>query len=299
MAEESSLTTASKPSLIRLSPALAVESIPYHPALESLQDKAKTPALNPFIKAALDEAQEFATKQLPSFAPKGTKKSPPSTAPIHNAVADIVPAPAASATAPAKAEYWVSRRSTHGGKAAAGDATWAEFEHGLKQDHSKHEQEYTPGVQAAVEVARWSAEDLGAVDGWSGVDAKVYEMVHGMPGPLLKDRLFTILAVSGYPAADAGSFVTLTVPLDLGSKTTTVQVPSAKYAGSPAVVQGQYVSIEYVHKEEDGSVVWEMATASDAKGNLPMALQKLGIAGAINKDVGLFLAWVDKNRSSS
>ncbi|KAK5001832.1 hypothetical protein LTR39_006844, partial [Cryomyces antarcticus] len=57
---------------------------------------------------------------------------------------------------------------------------------------------------------------------------------------------------------------------------------------------GEYVSIERVKMEGsqigdggDGDrdrVVWEMATASDAKGWLPMALQKLGVPGAVVKD---------------
>jgi hypothetical protein len=303
MSDETSSGAVSVPSLIRLSPAVAVEAIPYHQSFETVQDKSKAPPLNAFVKSALDEAYEFATKQLPSFTPKGSRKSPPSIAPVQNAVSDIVPKPLSSAAAGAaaggKPEYWVSRSSTHGGQRVAGDATWDEFQHGLKQDHSQHEQEYTPSVKEAVEVARWSAEAMGAVDGWSGTEAAVYEMVHSMPGPLLKDRLFTILAVSGYPASDPDSFVTLTVPLDVGAKATATEIPSAKYAGSAAVVQAQYVSIEYVHKTADGSIVWEMATASDAKGNLPMALQKLGIASAITKDVGLFLGWVDKNRSES
>jgi Protein of unknown function (DUF3074) len=49
--------------------------------------------------------------------------------------------------------------------------------------------------------------------------------------------------------------------------------------------------------ESDDKIIWEMATVSDAKGALPMSIQKLGIAGAIVKDVGLFLKWANDNRS--
>ena len=35
-----------------------------------------------------------------------------------------------------------------------------------------------------------------------------------------------------------------------------------------------------------------MTTASDAKGWLPMWVQKLGVPGAVVKDVGLFMKWV-------
>jgi len=39
-----------------------------------------------------------------------------------------------------------------------------------------------------------------------------------------------------------------------------------------------------------------MATASDAKGNLPMAVQKMGVPGAVVKDVGFFMKWVGERR---
>ena len=41
-----------------------------------------------------------------------------------------------------------------------------------------------------------------------------------------------------------------------------------------------------------------MATASDAKGYLPMWTQKLGVPGAVVKDVGLFMKWTADNRAS-
>ena len=39
-----------------------------------------------------------------------------------------------------------------------------------------------------------------------------------------------------------------------------------------------------------------MATASDAKGWLPMWMQKLGVPGAVVKDVGLFIGWIREQR---
>jgi len=119
-----------------------------------------------------------------------------------------------------------------------------------------------------------------------------------MPGPLLKDRIFTVLAVSGIPAADADagkqSFLTVTLPIDLGA---VKPIETAKYASSKDLVHAVYSSVEYVYAT-DGGIAWEMATASDAKGALPMSVQKLGITGAIVKDVGLFLSWVNQKRSS-
>ena len=37
------------------------------------------------------------------------------------------------------------------------------------------------------------------------------------------------------------------------------------------------------------NIDWVMATASDAKGWLPMWMQKLGVPSAVVKDVGLFM----------
>lgn len=59
-----------------------------------------------------------------------------------------------------------------------------------------------------------------------------------------------------------------------------------------------YTSIERCRVLPDRSIEWTMATASDAKGWLPMWAQKLGIPGAIVKDVGLFIGWVAKQRQS-
>jgi len=50
-------------------------------------------------------------------------------------------------------------------------------------------------------------------------------------------------------------------------------------------------------ENEGKEVVWQMATASDAKGSLPMPLQKMGVPGAVVKDVGLFMGWIDGKRN--
>jgi Protein of unknown function (DUF3074) len=116
-------------------------------------------------------------------------------------------------------------------------------------------------------------------------------MLHKLPAPL-KPRSFTILFVSGIPTnSTSRSFLNVTVPLQPVPK----EVSTAKYGSSSSVVQAAYVSVEYVYQTKDG-IVWDMATASDAKGALPMAVQKLGIAGAIVKDVGLFMTWIKDQR---
>lgn len=47
---------------------------------------------------------------------------------------------------------------------------------------------------------------------------------------------------------------------------------------------------------EKGKWIWEMKTASDASGNLPMWMQKMGVPGAIVKDVPLALEFAVKSR---
>lgn len=45
-------------------------------------------------------------------------------------------------------------------------------------------------------------------------------------------------------------------------------------------------------------VYWDMATTADAGGKVPLGLQKLGLAGHVVVDVGLFCKWVDKWRDA-
>lgn len=57
-----------------------------------------------------------------------------------------------------------------------------------------------------------------------------------------------------------------------------------------------YASIERTRLLPDENIEWTMAVTSDAKGSLPMWAQKLGLPGAIAKDVGLVMQWVAERR---
>lgn len=60
-----------------------------------------------------------------------------------------------------------------------------------------------------------------------------------------------------------------------------------------------YASIELCRLVTDQGVEmveWIMATTSDAKGWLPMWVQKLGVPGAISKDVTYFMNWIAGRR---
>lgn len=60
-----------------------------------------------------------------------------------------------------------------------------------------------------------------------------------------------------------------------------------------------YTSLERCKITSSGDVEWIMATASDAKGNLPMAVQRLGVPKAIVKDVGFFMKWIAEKRATT
>lgn len=126
-------------------------------------------------------------------------------------------------------------------------------------------------------------------------------MGHRIPAPLA-NRVFATLVVRAFTRA--GAFVIAQIPVDIS------KLPEAKYSNGSnrtkgdneeqkqKVIIGQYVSVERVREQADGNIVWETATASDAKGWLPMPLQKMALPGALCKDVGWFLQWTSDHRQS-
>jgi hypothetical protein len=182
-------------------------------------------------------------------------------------------------------DYWVARRSIHADAHEKGTASWDEFEDGLRVEHSKKEGEYTPDVADVVEVCSWPLE---AMDGWEQPTLAVFEIKHNLPTPL-SPRVFSTLIASGRVPSKR-EFLTVQVPL-----APLADASAAKYGKDGSIVHGAYAAVERVWIEE-GKVHWDMATASDAKGNLPLVLQKSGVAGAVVQDVGLFLGWVDQMR---
>lgn len=135
-------------------------------------------------------------------------------------------------------------------------------------------------------------------------------MVHKLPFPL-QPRNFSVMVISAKSTTVTQS-LTAQIPIDLRS------APGARYVNGSnqkmdslsseqrrSTVLGEYISLERVRlddvsgydQEGVGSVLWEMATASDAKGNLPMGVQKMGTPGAVTKDVGLVIDYLAKQRS--
>ena len=272
--------------------ALEPSELPPH---AQLSNDTSTVSLPAFAATLLTQGSAFLSAELSATgafkAKGGPRASGTSAAKVQVYAFDR----AGSAGAPA--ESWFARVSRHDGAAQRGSASLAEFDFGLRQDHSRRESEYTPDVFDAKVVAEYGAVE--GVVGWEGVGAYVVEMAHRIPFPLY-NRVFAVVVVTG---KNSDGFVVVQVPVRLEG------VPAARYSNGAhkkdaslkglqkkGVVVGEYVSIERC-RLEGSEVVWEMATASDAKGSLPMALQKPALPGKITLDVGLFLDWTEKQRA--
>ena len=220
------------------------------------------------------------------------KLSPPSTAPVKLYAHDIAASqlPAEIRDAGAAPEAWFARESIHENAARDGSASWDEFDAGLRVDHSANEKDYTPGVIDAYEVMNWDsvlASSERTVGEWHHVRACVMEMCHHIPAPL-DNRVFPVFVIT---AKQEREFIVVQIPV------ATKDLPNVKYHNVPKVTGGVYCSIERGELIEGGTKVqWQMATASNAKGNLPMWMQKMGVPGAVVKDVGFFIEWCAKRR---
>lgn len=140
--------------LVRLR-ILSAKDLPPHPSFTPPPpDNAN---LIDFLSTALTEAVAFADEHVPQTFKRGAvKDSPPAAARVQLLSRDIKPAE--QPFMDAKTESWFARESVHQNTAGRGasSASWAEFEQGLRVDHSKHEMEYTPTVFDAHKVADWA-----------------------------------------------------------------------------------------------------------------------------------------------
>ncbi|PVI00373.1 hypothetical protein DM02DRAFT_394861 [Periconia macrospinosa] len=164
------------------------------------------------------------------------------------------------------------------------------------------------------------------------IEMRITQMHHSMPGGILNDRVFTVLLISFVNTNPSHSSLSesidVQIPIDLysfppvvisrshinrdlstkklsyrNSRSDASPEQKAKSKAGKGIVEGKYVSVERIQQvkgaadTKDGVVTkWDMKTASDAGGNLPMAVQKLGVPGAIAKDVPLALGFVVKRR---
>ncbi|EXJ79116.1 hypothetical protein A1O3_08617 [Capronia epimyces CBS 606.96] len=220
------------------------------------------------------------------------------------------------------AEYWIARRSVHrdiSSKDATqpGHASWDEFVYGLRDNHSKHEADFTPTLYDAHRVADWTdmlhqaqVQETLMAKGYTACSLGVFEMCHAIPPPL-SPRCFAVVVATAN--LDEDSFIAVTVPVDLTSTSGNGPLSTALYStgrnvhegATPQqrkrVVAGVYAAVETVRRrrrrdkaerETEAEIEWVMATTSDAKGSLPLWVQKLSVPGAVAKDVGYFLKWI-------
>ena len=288
--------------------AIKVTELPPHPDFGPQQSLGTAPALPTapelpaFVSEVLEEANTFMTAYMPFYfkVKSSNKSSPPSAADVElssvevkgREINKVAPATASGRTA----ETWFARTSVHENMSKQGTASWEEFDAGLRVNHSQNEMAYTPDVYDAHEVVSWNAYLEETLQGqllgeWQDVTACVMEMVHKIP--LLDDRMFPVLVITARKVVPEPQFIVVQIPVE------TTYMPTAKYNQKGAkVTAGMYVSVERGELIDGGTKVkWQMATASDAKGALPMAIQKIGVPGAVVKDVGLFIEWCAKMRS--
>ncbi|KAJ9157897.1 DUF3074 domain-containing protein [Pleurostoma richardsiae] len=287
-----------------------------------LPASSATPAgLTPLLMSLLQEAVPFVDSAAPksggaapAWKSKGSKSLEGSTARIH-LTERVVPAaelklvagrnptlPATQSSGKISSETWICRRSVHADAAAAGTATWAEFLACIRDAHAETEVAFTPTVLGCRDALVWDCGTVEITEGgesWSGFTLRVEEMKHRIPSPL-GNRVFPVMqmACSAVPKAEGGrglqateEFLVVSVPVvDFAS------APQALMSKEKAVVVGSYVSVERVRKLPSGEIEWIMATASDAKGILPMWVQTRAVPGQIAKDVPLFLRWLQEHR---
>lgn len=280
----------------------------------------------PFIDTAAPRAADFTDPAVPAppasntlWKPKGTKSHPDSTAKIELSERVVVVGGGGEGQQGQQQhqETWACRRSVHADAASKGTASWAEFADCIRDRHAETEDAFTPTVLAHREAVSWAtgAGNLPTVEAggvaWGRFGLSLVEMKHKIPPPL-KPRVFPVvqLVASAVPSAggagEAGAerdeFVVVSVTV---SDLATGQLKDqAALSAEKGVVVGAYVSVERVRRlpgqgEDKGKIEWIMATASDAKGILPMFLQTKAVPGQIAKDVGMFLGWIDKERAKN
>jgi len=239
--------------LVRLQP-LHINELPVHPLLDSLlqdpEDAADgsspshpakvnstdRPNLISFVEEVLDQATLFVDDTLPTtFQERGLKSSAPSEAQVRLlsksiGEADIRSIPWINSSIPRNwssngkkpAEAWFARRSRHANRSGSGTAHLDEFDFGLRHEHSKHEQDYTPDVFDSYKVLDWDEQIKSAIDNGSSIDnykdlnMNIFEMCHELPA-MLSNRVFPVLVVTARRGKH--SFVVVQIPVDISNLT--------------------------------------------------------------------------------
>ncbi|KAH8698281.1 hypothetical protein BGW36DRAFT_143533 [Talaromyces proteolyticus] len=296
-------------------------SLPPHPSLGNNDSSSSSPSLEKFLISALTEAQTFITQTIPqTFIPDPKpRSSSPSSAKVQLLTRTI-----------REKDYWVCRKSVHNNAAEKGSASWAEFERGLRENHSENEMAYTPSVSSVEHLSQWPVQKVLG-DGWRDVDMHINMITHSFkPGALISPRTFISLVISAYEPpqqsrnnnsssqSSTQGFYTIQIPLAFNEQS---DIPDGlknkiKSAVPKKTIFAHYASVEHVLLKEHTSpghninddaqkrrIEWTMATVSDAGGHIPQWVQRSwtmgGVPKAVVADVGLFLGWTDQQRHKS
>ncbi|RDI82381.1 hypothetical protein Vi05172_g7729 [Venturia inaequalis] len=283
-----------QPRRLRLHP-LPPTKLPHHETLKNVSETL--PTLRDFCASVITEGRQLSETDLAThFIPDGKKTSSPAKAEVHLSKWTRKYDDPSDASKQA-AEYWFARHSEHKDP----DPTWDDFVRGLYENHSENEAEYTPDVYDCREVCRWDV-DAGEIEGMEGVTLRAIEMCHELP--VVVNRVFATLVLTAKYVQGQG-FIVVQIPLDLqgveaaiySNHTNTTHKDSDTAQKKKKVVVGQYVSVERcTYNEAEQVVSWDMATAADAKGDIPMWLQKPAMPGKVAVDVGFFAAFVEKQK---
>lgn len=323
---------------IRLTP-LPFSHLPNHPSFDPPSDTR--PDLLAFALALLDDGHALVqpTQFNLLFKSHSWKPSPPSNNEVEILSTSVTASDLATISwstenvlrpKPAKLEdeFWYARRSNHHNvsvkRNAPGTASWSEFIYGLRDQHSKHEFDFTPNIYDARLICEWNnelnqrlsnhtrPESQSKQPMYSNATLSIYEMCHKLPS-VVGPRCFPVLVVTA--SCSQNEFIAVTIPVDIHTfKGSFYSSGRNKHEGTDAQIKksvtlGEYCAVERVHRfpreatklsaegkvhshEGDEDIEWIMATASNTKGNIPMVMQRMGVPGAIAKDVGMFLKWI-------
>ncbi|KAJ5088231.1 hypothetical protein N7456_011847 [Penicillium angulare] len=309
--------------LIRLQPHLFA-SLPAHPSLTANEAR---PQLKSFTRDALHEALDFLHTIPETFTtdPK-LRASPPSEAKVKLLRRWRDPLTDETVLKSPGAEFWVCRQSEHADANTEGTASWEEFENGLRSNHAENEMAYTPSVTSVQQLMQWSRADIGIIEthevGFKDVDMEINLITHTFhPGALIAPRSFISLTISAAYDNTQGStlgkaqtrplngFVTVQIPLRSTASSTPPDLHQKIIGSVPKrAIFANYASVEHVTllpptgDNDPNLIEWTMATTSDAGGSIPQWVQRNwtmgGVPRAVVADVGLFLGWTMRRRSS-
>ncbi|KAK6353984.1 hypothetical protein TWF730_008404 [Orbilia blumenaviensis] len=209
---------------------------------------------------------------------------------------------------PERIEYWFARSSTHevGDKRDNAKTTlmWCDFKNLLFHNHSENEREYGPSVIRVDRLGMdWDISNVN-IPGWEVVQVAGYAVHHHLPWPF-NSRVFPILLIL-VSATDLEEFMVISLPIKISSeiKAINTETQQSVLVINPKTTVGRYVSVERVTFQgpdtEGGKsqAIWKMATASDASGNIPMAIQRRVIGTSIFHDVEAFILYAMRNKAA-